>query len=125
MAGIKETLEATDAVFAFGEEAFKLAADGIQITDAVQLAGNPVLLAKAQAAYQGKELIADELKDISPEEAKELAVHLFAGVARMMKSAGFQPNGRVAKILENAPRILALAEHNYAEGKAIYEGFSQ
>ncbi len=118
---IKETKEVLLAVFATTKEGFKLAKDGVSIGDAFSMAANRELIGLNLAAVQGVGQVDDEMKDLSEDEAKEIAEIVMVGLAEVLKEAGFQPNNKVLRYLQVSPKLIALAKHNYIEGKEIYE----
>lgn len=124
MADIKETREVVQAVLATVRESFKLAADGVQITDAIKLASNQELIGLSVQAFQGREKVGEELRDLDEQEAEEIAAMVMTGVAETLVAAGFKPSNKVLRYLNIAPKVLELAKHNYVEGKEIFEAIN-
>lgn len=119
--GIKETQEMFDAVFAYVIAVMEAGKDGYDITDAVKVAANPELLAKGKIAFEGIKEVSSEMKNLSPIEGKILLSQIAEGIGKILLAAGLEPDSKARKIIKQLPRVIALAEHNYTEGQAIYQ----
>ena len=117
MSGIKELKESINAGFDLIEEGLKIKKSGVQsaMGDIFALYG------KLSAAWDGHELIAGEAADIDEAEATELARLFVERMGGVLLAAGVAADSRLMKSFRVLPRALALAQHNYVEGKAIYE----
>ena len=79
------------------------------------------LYAKVESAWDGSELIPGEAQDIDEAEAAELAQLFAERMGGVFIAAGVATDSRLMKSFRVLPRAMALAHHNYIEGKAIYE----
>lgn len=80
MAGIKETKEAIDGLFAIGQVAYQRFKDGVGVDDAIaiwdKIRNDDEFRDTVTKAYQGWEAIPGEIGDLDAAEAIELAVHV-------------------------------------------------
>lgn len=117
MSGIKELKEALNASFDLIEEGIKIKKSGIKSA----MGDIFSLYSKVAEGFSGRELIPDEARDIDEAEAEEIAALFADRMARVFIAAGVAQDSRLMKSFKVLPQVLALAKHNYTEGKAIYE----
>ncbi len=117
MSGIKELKESINAGFDLIEEGLKIKKSGVQSAMGDLFA----MYAKLSEAWDGRELIPEEARDIDEAEAAELAELFVTRMGAVFVAAGVAADSRLIKSFRAVPRALALARHNYIEGKAIYE----
>lgn len=111
--GIKETMEALQAVNALSIELFKAAKDGLGVGDAVKIASNPEIIAKVVAAVEGVGKIPTELKDLDAIETQQLVAVLTSSIGQQLAAVGVQPDNRIVKILPLMSEYAALGQKTF------------
>lgn len=111
--GVKETMEALDAVTALSVSILEAAKDGLQLSDAAKLASNPEIIAKCVAAVEGASKIKGELSDLDAIETQQLVAVLTASIGKQLAAVGVHPDNRIGKILPLVPEYAALAQKTF------------
>ena len=90
MVGFENTKEAIAAVIDLTDLIYDRLADGASVDDAVEifkaLSTDPELKAKIEAAWDKKEQIPSELKDLNLLEGAQIAMQLLEGVKKIVKT---------------------------------------
>jgi hypothetical protein len=89
MAGIKETKEAIDGVFAIGGFLWERFKDGVGVDDAIaiwnKLQNDEEFKAVIMEAYQGWDAIPGELADLDTREIVDLVIHVAKKIPDLFK----------------------------------------
>lgn len=85
--GVQEIIEILDFAEAVAIKAVQVAKDGIQPLDVIKIVSDVSLWAKGVAAVKGIKELDDEIKDLDPEEAKQVVARCMLMIKNIAAAA--------------------------------------